>query len=115
MHQDEQGHVLVVAVLMESDASHPVLGKLWDWLPEQMNKDVALPLNISIRELLPTDTHHFTYNGSLTTPPCTEGIQWIVLKEPMHVAQQDINRFVGIIGHNARPIQPLGTRQVEEE
>ena len=115
VHQDQQGHVLVIAVMMKTDASSPILSKLWNWLPDQLGKEVSVPLELSIADLLPTNTHHYSYSGSLTTPPCTEGVQWIVLKEPMHIAEKDVERFVHIIGHNARPIQPLHDRSVEEE
>ena len=115
VHQDEKGQVLVVAVMMEADLGEPVLEKLWNWLPAQMGKEVSLPLKLSISDILPADTHHYSYSGSLTTPPCTEGVKWIVLKKPMHIAKADVDKFVEIIGHNARPIQPRGDRQIEEE
>ena len=109
------GHILVIAVMMKTDATEPVLAKLWKWLPEQTKQDVSIPLELSLTDILPTNTHHFAYSGSLTTPPCTEGVQWIVLKEPMHVSQGDVDQFVHIIGQNARPIQPLGNRHIEED
>ena len=115
VHQDEKGHVLVLAVMLEADLASPVLTKLWNWLPDQIGQEVTIPLQLSIAEILPTDTHHYTYSGSLTTPPCTEGVQWIVLKEPIHIAQHDVDRFVGIIGHNARPIQPLEGRHIDDD
>ena len=115
VHQDEKGHVLVLAVMMETDAPQPVLSKLWKWLPAQTGQEVSIPLELSLTDILPTNTHHYTYSGSLTTPPCTEGVQWIVLKEPMHVTQQDVDQFVQIIGHNARPIQPLRDRHIDED
>ncbi len=115
VHQDERGHVLVIAVMMETDATQPVLNKLWKWLPAQSEKEVSIPLELSLSNILPSNTHHYTYSGSLTTPPCTEGVQWIVLKEPMHITQHDVDQFVHIIGHNARPIQPLGNRHIDEE
>ena len=115
VHQDETGHVLVIAVLMKTDATQPVLSKLWKWLPEQTEKDVSIPLDLSLTDILPTNTDHYAYSGSLTTPPCTEGVQWIVLKEPMHVTQQDVDQFVQIIGHNARPIQPVHNRHIDED
>lgn len=115
VHQDELGHVLVIAVMMKTDAIQSVLSKLWKWLPEQSEKEVSIPLELSLTDILPTNTSHYTYSGSLTTPPCTEGVQWIVLKEPMHVTQEDVDQFVHIIGHNARPIQPLRNRHIDED
>ena len=115
VHQDETGHVLVLAVMMATDATEPVLSKLWKWLPEQIEEEVSIPLELSLTDVLPTSTHHYAYSGSLTTPPCTEGVQWIVLKDPMHVTQQDVDQFVQIIGQNARPIQPLRGRHIDDD
>ena len=83
VHQDDTGHVLVLAVMMKTDAPQPVLSKLWKWLPEQIEEEVSIPLELSLTDVLPTNTSHYAYSGSLTTPPCTEGVQWIVLKEPI--------------------------------
>ena len=115
VHQDETGHVLVLAVMMATDARQPVLSKLWKWLPEQTQQEVSIPLELSLTDMLPIRTSHYTYSGSLTTPPCTEGVQWIVLKDPMHVTQQDVDQFVQIIGHNARPVQPLRGRHIDDD
>ena len=115
VHQVEKGHILVIAVMMETDAIQPVLGKLWKWLPEQIGQEVSIPLELGLTDILPTNTHHYSYAGSLTTPPCTEGVQWIVLKEPMHVTQKDVDQFVQIIGHNAREIQSLHDRHIDND
>ena len=88
----------------------------WKWLPEQIEEEVSIPLELSLTDILPSRTNHYAYSGSLTTPPCTdEGVQWFVLKDPMHVTQQDVDQFVQIIGHNARPIQPLRGRHIDDD
>ena len=115
VHQDESGHVLVIAAMMKTDATQPVLSKLWKWLPEQTEQEVSIPLELRLTDILPTNTNHYAYSGSLTTPPCTEGVQWIVLKEPIHITQQDVDQFVRIIGQNARPIQPLRNRHIDQD
>jgi carbonic anhydrase len=114
VHQDDRGHILVIAVMLKIGADKPVLEKLWQWLPDQIGQEVSIPLNISIADILPNDTHHFSYSGSLTTLPCTEGVQWIVIEEPILISQHDVDQFVHIIGHNARPIQPLRNRHIDE-
>ncbi len=114
VHQDERGHTLVIAVMLKISADKPVLGELWQWLPEQIGQAVSIPLSLSIADILPKNTRHFSYSGSLTTPPCTEGVRWIVLEEPSLISQQDVDQFVQIIGHNARPVQPLENRHIEE-
>jgi len=115
VHQDEADRVLVISVLMKTGATQSVLGKFWEWLPNQIGQEVSIPLELDLTEILPASSGHYTYTGSLTTPPCTEGIQWIVLKEPMQVSQEDVDQFVQIIGPNARPIQPLGERHIEDD
>ncbi|MDT7044033.1 carbonic anhydrase [Candidatus Nitronereus thalassa] len=114
VHQDTQGHVLVIAIMLKIGAEEPVLQNLWTWLPKQIGQEVSIPLSLSIADILPKHTRHFSYSGSLTTPPCTEGIQWIVLEGPILISQKDVDQFVDIIGHNARPIQPLGNRHIDK-
>ncbi len=82
---------------------------------KQLGQEVSIPLEVKLTDILPTSTHHYAYSGSLTTPPCSEGVQWIVLKDSMHVTQQDVDQFVQIIGHNARPIQPLRNRHIDDD
>ncbi len=114
VHQDAEGRVVVVAVLMKTGSKTPVLNALWEWLPEQIGKTVSVPLDLNISRLLPTDPQYFSYSGSLTTPPCTEGVRWIILQEPVEIAEEDVRRFVDIIGYNARPVQPREGREVHE-
>lgn len=114
VHQDERGHILVIAVMMIVGRDEPILGRLWKWLPAQIGQEVAVQLNIRLGDILPTHTKHFSYSGSLTTPPCTEGVQWIVLEDPIAIAQGDVDQFVRIIGLNARPIQPRQQRTIRE-
>ena len=73
-----------------------------------------MPCLVDIGSLLPKNPHYFSYSGSLTTPPCTEGVRWIVLQEPIEISEEDVRRFVEIIGYNARPVQPLGGREIYE-
>lgn len=114
VHQDASGHIVVVAVLLETGAEAPVLSKLWKWLPNQVDQKVSLPLEINIASILPEHSRHFSYSGSLTTPPCTEGVQWIILEDPVKISEEDVRNFVEIIGYNARPVQPLKEREITE-
>jgi len=114
VHQDDRGQTLVIAAMLTVEKHIPVLSKLWTWLPEQIGKEISVPLDLRLGDILPHNTRHFSYDGSLTTPPCTEGIRWIVLEEPITVAQEDIDQFMHIIGPNARPIQPDNNRPILE-
>ena len=82
-------------------------------LPKEVG-EVNTDLTFNVMEVLPNDTHHFSYHGSLTTPPCSEGVQWIILKTPIEVSKVQVERFVTTIGPNARPVQPLQHREILE-
>lgn len=114
VHRDKTGHLVVVAVLMEQGPESPSLTQVWDRIPSDKPDQIREVL-INAQDLLPGNLHHYAYDGSLTTPPCSEGVHWIVLKEPIYVTAAHIERFVSLIGHNARPTQPLNDREVDEE
>lgn len=121
VHQDASGHVLVVGVLIRLGAENTTLSHAGAWIQQRLGhrvpwegEDVRSGLVMDVRDLLPKDTtHYYSYHGSLTTPPCTQGVQWIVFKEPMEVSEQQVQRIVGVVGHNARPIQMPHGREVE--
>ncbi len=114
VHQDAKGHILVVGVFVEQGESNPVLNAWWDRLPRHSG-EVADGGLINAKDLLPSSSHHFSYHGSLTTPPCSEGVQWIVLRNPVSLSPEQILRFIDVIGNNARPIQVRHGRSIEEE
>lgn len=113
VHQNQSGHLLVIGVLMQFGETHPILDQAGNWIEHKLGhripiegEDIRSGLVLNIKDLLPKNTSHFySYHGSLTTPPCSEGVQWIILKEPLEVSEQQVQRFVNTIGHNARPIQ----------
>ena len=122
VHQDDAGHILVVGVLMTFGNKNEPLSRVGDWLeahtgdrlPSQ-GSEVATALTLNIQGLLPATTHHFSYHGSLTTPPCSQGVQWIVLKTPIEISKEQANHFITTIGPNTRPLQPLQGREIYEE
>ncbi|BCA56950.1 carbonic anhydrase [Nitrospira sp. KM1] len=114
VHRDQAGHLVVVAVLMEQGPEIPSLAQVWDRIPSS-KQDQVRDLFFNAQDLLPRNLHHYAYDGSLTTPPCTEGVHWIVLKEAIYITAAHIQRFVSLIGHNARSIQQLNERDVDEE
>jgi carbonic anhydrase len=115
VHADEQGKTAVVAVLLEKGRSEPLIHELWNHLPKEEDKELILnDVQIDATKLLPDDRGYYTFDGSLTTPPCTEGVTWFVLKHPVSVSEAEIEEFAKEYKNNARPIQPLYDRVVLE-
>ncbi|MGZ8382171.1 MAG: carbonic anhydrase [Nitrospira sp.] len=114
VHRDETGHLVVLAVLMDLGMESAPMSAVWERIPSGKQEAVR-DLLFNPQDLLPKDLHHYAYDGSLTTPPCTEGVHWIVLKAPIAITATHLERFIGLIGHNARPIQPLNEREIDEE
>ncbi len=122
VHQDEDGHVLVVGVLLKFGKENAVFARVGDWMQQNYGQrfpskgqEVTTDLMFNLMDVLPHDTHHFSYHGSLTTPPCSEGVQWIVLKTPIEISKVQADRFITTIGRNARPIQSLEHREIQEK
>jgi carbonic anhydrase len=115
VHKADDGQLAVVAVLLERGTEHPFIQALWNNLPLEKNMPVAPPeAVIDLNTLLPATRNYFTYMGSLTTPPCSEGVLWLVMKQPVQVSQDQVNIFSRLYKNNARPIQRLGGRLIKE-
>jgi carbonic anhydrase len=114
VHADSEGKLAVVAVLLEKGTANSTIQEIWDKLPKTQGKEETVPgVEINASGLLPKNTAYYTYPGSLTTPPCTEGVTWLILKTPVDLSSEQIDTFAKIYPHNARPIQPLGDRVVK--
>ncbi len=115
VHADKNGNLAVIAVMFEEGPPNPLLTKLWQMMPVKVDEKIALPAGLSATEMLPPDRTYYRYNGSLTTPPCTEGVWWLVLKKPATVSKAQVEQFSKRLGFaNNRPIQPLNARPVLE-
>jgi len=113
VHKGGDGALAVVAVLLDKGHDNPTLRAIWTHLPKHKQKEVAVPTAIDAAALLPADRGYYTFDGSLTTPPCSEGVRWFVLKTPMTVAASELTAFARLYPMNARPTQPLNGRAVE--
>jgi carbonic anhydrase len=111
VHRDSAGKLAVVAVLLTPGEASPLIATLWDHLPQAKNEEVALE-QINVSDLLPGDSSYYTFSGSLTTPPCTEGVMWFVLRTPAVLSAAQIARFAERYPMNARPVQALNGREV---
>lgn len=103
----------VVSVPLRLGAANPFLAQLWTHLPLHAGERVPLsPGELQLYDLLPAQRHYYQYLGSLTTPPCTEGVLRLVLKTPGTVAPEQLQRLMALLPPHARPPQPLYGRQV---
>lgn len=115
VHKDFDGRLAVIAVLMDRGMEHPLIQTLWNHMPLEVGMDVSPPgVAIDLMQLLPEKREYYTYMGSLTTPPCTENVLWMVFKEPIRVSSEQIGIFARLYPHNARPIQPAHDRLIKE-
>lgn len=111
VHKDGDGVLGVVGVFLEEGPENPALQKIWDHLPTEVNRETSIDsVVVNARDLLPPEGSYYRFVGSLTTPPCSEGVQWHVLQEPIKASPAQIKAFMTLIGNNARPVQPLNAR-----
>jgi len=116
VHRDAEGNLAVVAVLLRDGATNSLVSTLWRNLPKQKGREESPPgVKIDPSQLLPADRSYFTYVGSLTTPPCTEGVRWFVLKSPVSLSAAEIGIFGKLYPANARPLQRVNGRQILTE
>ena len=110
VHTRDSGEIAVVGILYRQGDTNPALQTLLDAAPPP--GDPASPLDPSA--YLPAHASHYRYSGSLTTPPCTEGVQWLVLTEVAEVSDEQLRRIAALTGDtpNNRPAQPLGDRTI---
>ncbi len=110
--KDEQSFT-VVAVMFEEGASNPILEQIFGNMPTKIGETVKLENSIDYTQLLPKDKDYYRFNGSFTTPPCTEGVYWYVLKTPLTASKQQISTFLKTMHHpNNRTIQKIGARVI---
>ncbi len=112
VHKSSDGNVAVVAVFIEEGDDNAAYDVVWDYLPNDANRERKQSTTVDAGALLPQRRQHFSYTGSFTTPPCTEDVQWIVMKNAVALSKEQIARFRAIIDHNNRPVQPLNGRTI---
>lgn len=114
MNEGAHGEVVGVAVLLKQGVANATVQQIWDHMPPQKSSEEAIAgVEIDPAGMLPRKTDYYTYMGSLTAPPCTEGVRWYVLRDAVEVSQQQIEAFAKLYPHDVRPIQPLNGRVVK--
>jgi carbonic anhydrase len=115
VHKSDEGDLAVVAVLLQEGQDNPVMKAFWDAIPLEKNVKVGVDgVMVDLNKLLPKEQKYYNFMGSLTTPPCTEGILWVVMKDPVSVSAEQISTFARFYANNARPIQQPAGRLVKE-
>jgi carbonic anhydrase len=115
VHKNEQGDLAVVAVLMRAGATNAFLKPIFDNFPAPgQQESVVAGQTVSAQAFLPAARGYYSFDGSLTTPPCSEHVKWFVLKSPVEISEAQINQFGSRYAKNARPVQPLNGRTVLE-
>ena len=113
VHKNTKGELAVVGVFFKQGRQNAELEKLWQHLPKRSGETQTLSdIRWSAANLLPKNLAFAHFNGSLTTPPCSEGVNWFVINEPLEASAEQITRISNIIGNNARPVQELNNRFV---
>jgi carbonic anhydrase len=115
MHAASDGRVAGVAVLLKAGSANATIQQLWDHMPRTEGKEKEVSgVEVNPADLLPHDTAFYTYMGSQTAPPCTEGVTWFVLKSPVSISAAQISAFAELYPHDVRSLQPLNGRVVKE-
>lgn len=114
VHKNAEGRLGVVGVLMQPGKRNAGFDAVFAHLPRAGERITVDDLKLDLAGLLPTDHGYYSFEGSLTTPPCSEGVSWMVLKSPITVSPGQIRAFRKLVHDNARPLQPLHARVIRE-
>jgi carbonic anhydrase len=115
VHKNAKGELAVVAVLIRTGKTNEFLKPIFDNFPAKGTAETNVAgRTIDIGKLLPKHHGYYTFDGSLTTPPCSENVRWFVLKSPVEASRAQLKQFSARYAHNNRPTQPLNSRVIEE-
>ncbi|MCL2644783.1 MAG: carbonic anhydrase family protein [Betaproteobacteria bacterium] len=117
VHRSPQGELAVLGLMFSEGKANQQLEEAWKAMPKEKNKPKALAKGVDIHALLPKQLDYYRFSGSLTTPPCTEGVRWLVLKEPVSISKEQIGQFVAVMKqmghtHTNREVKSLNGRVV---
>lgn len=113
VHTDADGKLAVLAVFFDLGAPNLLIDVLWKNIPSEKEKVVDVSASsINAADLLPATKGYDTFTGSLTTPPCTEGVTWYVMKAHSTISKEQLDQFAKLYKKNARPVQPVNGREI---
>ena len=113
VHRSEDGQLAVVGIFLKEGKINDLIETLWAYIPTQLGEKIVHGVSVNASVLPPDDKSYYNYIGSLTTPPCSEGVSWHVMKTPIEVSSGQIAKFTSIYSGNSRPVQPLNRRIVK--
>jgi carbonic anhydrase len=113
VHKSKAGNLAVIGVFIEEGAENPAFAPIWANLPKEKGKEFHLEhLKVNVDDLLPAERTSWRFDGSLTTPPCSEGVKWVVMTAPVQLSAGQVAAFRAVIDNNNRPTQPLHGRTI---
>ena len=113
VHKSTDGKIAVVAVRLNEGRPNAILAALWEHLPKTVGASDKVAESLNPAGLLPSDKGYWTYTGSLTAPPCTEGVQWFVLENELEISRDQLKAFGLLYKVNSRLLQPTHGRKIE--
>ncbi len=113
VHKNSKDELAVVAVHFKvGDTANPLIEQLWKVMPKTAGKVQSHDVQIDVNQLLPADKNYYSFEGSLTTPPCSEGVKWMVLKQTVSISAEQLAQHKALYPNNVRPVQPLNHREI---
>ncbi|MEE9397454.1 MAG: carbonic anhydrase [Methylococcales bacterium] len=113
VHSDKDGNLAVVAVMFKEGSTNSGLQDAWSMMPEHAGDKHQISKQLNVNNILPGSRDYYRFNGSLTTPPCSEGVRWLVMKHVITASKQQIDAFSSVLHEpNNRPLQVVNSRPI---
>jgi carbonic anhydrase len=113
VHKSDKAEIAVIGIMFDVGNTNEMIDSIWKKVSSKENEEIQLEQELNLMNLLPEDKSYFRFNGSLTVPPCSEGVRWFVMKKPLTASQAQIYQFKGWMKHdNARPLQSINARPI---
>lgn len=115
VHIDDEGNIMVYARMIKEGAKNEFLQAVFDNIPDVKKKEVVTGVMLDLNNIIPEQKGFYTYAGTLTTPPCSHAVQFVIFGAPMEASHEQIMLFSSYYPNNARPVQPLNNRFILEK
>lgn len=110
VHKNAEGQLAVVGILMNVGAENAALAGMFDNITATVDEVVEVEAEVNGMDVLPAAKEYYRYNGSLTTPPCSEGVKWFLMKDAIEISEEQLAKFTAVYSNNYRPVQPMNDR-----